>query len=96
MYQIKKQYQNYQMLITHIDGRVVNLTGVDVKKIILPTANAIGKEVLIPGATQKDLKAAFESGNECIEKVEVNQVPENTVPAPVTEPVSKKSKKDSE
>ena len=63
LYRIKSRYLTKPALITHVDGQVVNL---------IPATNQIpAKTVEIPGATQAQLKIAFEAGNETIEVVDV-------------------------
>ena len=70
LYRIKSKYLTKPALITHVDGQVVNLMGVSAKKVIPATDQIPAKTVEIPGATQAQLKAAFEAGNSTIEVVE--------------------------
>jgi hypothetical protein len=70
LYRIKSRYLTKPALITHVDGQVVNLMGVSAKKVIPATDQIPAKTVEIPGATQAQLKAAFEAGNSTIEVVE--------------------------
>lgn len=71
LYRIKSRYLTKPALITHVDGQVVNLMGVSAKKVIPATDQIPAKTVEIPGATQAQLKSAFEAGNETIEVVDV-------------------------
>lgn len=70
LYRVKSKYLTKAALITHVDGQVVNLLGVSAKKVIPATDQIPAKTVEIPGATQAQLKAAFEAGNSTIEVVE--------------------------
>ena len=71
LYRIKSRYLTKPALITYVDGQVVNLMGVSAKKVIPATNQIPAKTVEIPGATQAQLKIAFEAGNETIEVVDV-------------------------
>ena len=70
LYRIKSKYLTKPALITQVDGQVVNLMGVPAKKVIPATDQIPAKTVEIPGATQAQLKAAFEAGNNTIELVD--------------------------
>lgn len=70
-YKIKKGYSHLPVLITLVDGKAVNLTGVEVKKVVAATDKAPAKTFIIPGATQEQLKRLYEEGNATIEKIEV-------------------------
>ena len=71
IYRIKSRYLTKPALITQVVGQVVNLLGVPAKKVIPATDQIPAKTVDIPGATQAQLKAAYEAGNNTIELVEV-------------------------
>jgi len=70
MYKLKDKYQNYDMLITTVNGRAVNLKGDPIKKVVAAVDNQPGYNTEIPGATQADLEVAFKNGNKCV--IEVN------------------------
>ncbi len=80
-YRIKSRYLNNTALITHVGGQVVNLMGVPVKKVIPATDKNPAKTVEIPGATQAQLKAAYEAGNNTIELVETPDEKASNKPA---------------
>lgn len=70
MYKVKDKYQNYDSLITTVNGKAINLLGKPVKKIVPPKGNREpGYETQIPGATQAELEIAFKAGNSCIVEV---------------------------
>lgn len=69
-YRVKSRYLTKAALITHVDGQVVNLLGVTAKKVIPATDQIPAKTVDIPGATQAQLRSAYEAGNSTIEEVD--------------------------
>lgn len=70
MYRVKEQYLNKLMLITLIKGVPFNLLGTKVKKIIPATYKNVRKEIIIQGATQKELEIAYNENISCIELID--------------------------
>ncbi len=70
IYRIKAQYKHHEVLVTTVaDEKVVNIAGKEVKKVYEATPKSLKREVIIPAATQEELKYAFDQGNELIEYV---------------------------
>lgn len=70
MYRVKEQYSKKLMLITLVNGIPFNLLGTKVKKIIPATYKNVRKEIIIEGATQKELEIAYKENNSCIEFID--------------------------
>lgn len=70
-YQVKAPYSEKECLPCAIHGQgVVNLLGKDFHRVVPASILGPEKKVKIPGATQAQLKALYDSGNKLIEKVE--------------------------
>lgn len=70
MYKIKQQYIDYPALITKgVNGRV-NLLGKVIKQVIPATDKKPLREIIIPAASQEDLKWHFDNGSAYVEKVD--------------------------
>lgn len=71
MYKLKDIYADKDILVTTIDGEVVNIAGKVLKKVVAATKRTPQREVTIRAATQKDLEKVYNRGSKFIEKVDV-------------------------
>lgn len=79
MYRIKDIYKDKQVILKFVNGKHINLMGKTIKKIVEKTDRKPMIEQIFEGATQEDLKYLFESGYHRVEKVEADEVIDETV-----------------
>jgi copper chaperone CopZ len=74
-YKIKAQFAAITEAVTTVNGRTVALNGTYSKKIEASPAKP-AHDVTIQGATQSDLKAMFERGDQTVELIESKEAKE--------------------
>lgn len=67
-FRIKSEFLKNAALVTTIGNEAVNLKGQEIKKVVPATRKTVEVTVIIRGATQKDLEAAYKADNPCVEQ----------------------------